>query len=85
MTEIKTEHLEIISRNKVWTYELNKMQEKIEDVKESISFLTNAIKCGFLLDKHSLILQKWIVEYKLLYQEFDTHLTEMSTRWMKDK
>ena len=85
MTELKDEHLEVISQNKGWSYELKHMQEQISDAKESISYLENGIKCGFLLDKHSLILQKWVVEYQLLLETLDTHLTEMSTRWTKEK
>jgi hypothetical protein len=41
--------------------------------------LGNAIECGFLHDKHSLILQEWIVEYEQLIEQLDTHLTEMRT------
>ena len=37
-----------------------KAQEVIDDSIEAISILDNAIKCGFLKDKHSLIAQTWI-------------------------
>ena len=70
MTELKDEHLEVISKNKSTKYE-------IDDSKESISVLSNAIACGFLADNHSLILQKWIVEYKHNQDQMETHLTEM--------
>ena len=41
-----------------------KAQEVIDDSIEAISVLDNAIACGFLKDKHSLIAQTWIKEYK---------------------
>ena len=77
MTELKDEHLEVISKNKSVKYEIDKLKERIDDSKESISVLSNAIKCGFLHDKHSLILQEWIVEYEQLSEQLDTHLTEV--------
>ena len=77
MTELKDEHLEVISKNKSVKYEINKLKERIDDSKESISVLSNAIACGFLADNHSLILQKWIVEYKHNQDQMETHLTEM--------
>ena len=44
--------------------ERERAQEVIDDSIEAISVLDNAIKCGFLKDKHSLIAQTWIKEYK---------------------
>ena len=79
MTELKDEHLEVISKNKSRKYEIDKMVEQLSDAKESVAVLGNAIECGFLYDKHSLILQEWIVEYKQLIEQLDTHLTEMRT------
>ena len=79
MTELKDEHLETISSNKGKKYEIDKMVEQLSDAKESVAVLGNAIECGFLYDKHSLILQEWIVEYKQLIEQLDTHLTEMRT------
>ena len=35
--------------------EMAKTKEELADCKESISVLSNAIACGFLYDKHSLI------------------------------
>jgi len=64
MTEINDHIQEVISKNKSTKYEIDKLKERIDDSKESISVLSNAIACGFLADNHSLILQKWIVEYK---------------------
>lgn len=83
MTEMKDEHLEIISKNKGLAYQLNIMRSQISSTKEAISYLENGIKSGFLFEKHSLIIEKWLVQYKLLLEELDTHLTEMSTSWMK--
>ena len=44
--------------------EINKMKEALDDCRESISVLSNAIKCGFLEDKHSLTIQEWLKEYE---------------------
>ena len=41
-----------------------KAQEKMDESIEAISVLDGAIACGFLKDKHSLIAQQWIKEYK---------------------
>ena len=41
-----------------------KAQEEMDDAIEAISVLDGAIACGFLKDKHSLIAQEWIKEYK---------------------
>ena len=46
------------------TKEIEKAQSELEDCIESLSVLDNAVKCGFLFDKHSLEMQKWIKEYK---------------------
>ena len=37
---------------------------ELDDATEAVSVLDNAIACGFLKDKHSLIAQEWIKEYK---------------------
>ena len=37
---------------------------ELDDCIEAISVLDNAIACGFLKDKHSLIAQEWIKEYQ---------------------
>ena len=44
--------------------EREKAQMEIDDAIEAVSVLDNAIACGFLKDKHSLIAQEWIKEYK---------------------
>ena len=36
---------------------IEELENQISDAKESVSVLGGAIACGFLLDKHSLILQ----------------------------
>ena len=77
MTELKDEHLEVISNNKGKAREIEKLENQISDAKESVSVLGGAIACGFLQDKHSLILQEWIVEYKQIIDQYETHLTEM--------
>ena len=44
--------------------EIEKAQSELDDCIESLSVLDNAVRCGFLFDKHSLEMQKWIKEYK---------------------
>jgi len=44
--------------------EIEKAQSELDDCMESLSVLDNAVSCGFLFDKHSLEIQKWIKEYK---------------------
>ena len=56
---------------------IEELENQISDAKESVSVLGGAIACGFLQDKHSLILQKWIVEYEQLIEQYEIHLTEM--------
>ena len=46
------------------TKEIEKAQSELDDCIESLSVLNNAVTCGFLFDKHSLEMQKWIEEYK---------------------
>ena len=46
------------------TKEIEKAQNELDDCIESLSVLDNAVACGFLFDKHSLEMQKWIKEYK---------------------
>ena len=49
--------------------EIKKAQNELDDCMESVSVLDNAIECGFLFDKHSLEMQKWIKEYKFRIEE----------------
>ena len=44
--------------------EIERVQMELDDCIEAISVLDNAIACGFLKDKHSLIAQEWIKEYQ---------------------
>ena len=46
------------------TKEIEKAQNELDDCIESLSVLDNAVACGFLFDRHSLEMQKWIKEYK---------------------
>ena len=43
--------------------EMVKAQNELDDCIESLSVLDNAVECGFLFDKHSLEIQKWMKEY----------------------
>ena len=49
--------------------EMVKAQNELDDCIESLSVLDNAVECGFLFDKHSLEMQKWIKEYKLRIEQ----------------
>ena len=40
--------------------EIKQAQSELDDCMESLSVLDNAVSCGFLFDKHSLEIQKWI-------------------------
>ena len=51
------------------TKEIKKAQDALDDCIESLSVLDNAVVCGFLFDKHSLEMQKWIKEYKLRIEQ----------------
>jgi hypothetical protein len=65
--KIKDEISYMISVNK--TKEIEKAQSELDDCIESLSVLDNAVECGFLFDRHSLEIQKWIKEYKLRIEE----------------
>ena len=43
--------------------EIEKAQNELDDCIESLSVLDNAVACGFLFDRHSLEIQKWMKEY----------------------
>ena len=51
------------------TKEIEKAQNELDDCIESLSVLDNAVACGFLFDRHSLEMQKWIKEYKKRIEE----------------
>ena len=51
------------------TKEIEKAKSELWDCIESLSVLDNAVACGFLFDRHSLEMQKWIKEYKLRIEE----------------
>ena len=46
------------------TKEIEKAKSDLDNCIESLSVLDNAVACGFLFDRHSLEIQKWIKEYK---------------------
>lgn len=69
---------EIISKNKAKKREREKVQNEMDDAMEALTILDSAISSGYLLDKHSLILQQWAKEYqqdinrcKMFIQESD--------------
>jgi hypothetical protein len=49
--------------------EIKKALNELDNCIESLSVLDNAVECGFLFDRHSLEMQKWIKEYKLKIEE----------------
>ena len=56
---------------------VNKMENRLDDVKEAIVQLEDIIKKGRLHDADSLELQKWLKRYKSDAEQYDVHLTEM--------
>ena len=46
------------------TKEIEKAQNELDDCIESLSVLDNTVTCGFLYDKHNLIILEWIKEYQ---------------------
>ena len=69
---------EVISKNKAKKREREKVQNEMDDAMEALTIIDSAISSGYLLDKHSLILQKWAKEYqqdinrcKMFIQESD--------------
>ena len=52
------------TKNKSKMHEIRKAEDSMSDAMESLSVIDNAISCGFLFDKHSLILQELAKEYR---------------------
>ena len=52
------------TKNKSKMHEIRKAEDSMSDAIESLAVIDNAISCGFLFDKHSLILQEWAKEYR---------------------
>ena len=59
--------------------EIEQAQNELDDCIESLSVLDNAIECGFLFDKHSLEMQKWIKEYYLRMEYLREQLENVRT------
>jgi cob(I)alamin adenosyltransferase len=59
--------------------EIKKAQSQLDDCIESLSVLGNAVECGFLFDKHSLEMQKWIKEYKKRIEELQIFIDNART------
>ena len=62
------------TENKARIHEIRKAQDAMSDAMESLSVIDNAISCGFLFDRHSLILQEWAKEYRDDITRIQTHL-----------
>ena len=61
-TKHDIDHLHTKHKSKM--HEIRKAEDSMSDAMESLSVIDNAISCGFLFDKHSLILQEWAKEYR---------------------
>ena len=61
------------------TKAIEKAQNELDDCNESLSVLDNAVACGFLFDRHSLEMQKWIKEYKLRIEELQIFIDNART------
>ena len=59
--------------------EIEQAQNELDDCNESLSVLDNAVSCGFLFDKHSLEIQKWIKEYKHRIEYLREQIEQMRT------
>ena len=66
---------EVISKNKAKKKEREKVQNEMDDAMEALTIIDSAISSGYLLDKHSLILQnglkninKILIDVKCLYR-----------------
>ena len=77
MTQIRSDIKEVIDANKDKNYQVNKLKDRIKECIKCISLLNEAIQQDFLYVDHELILQKWLVRYKLDQDQMETHLTEM--------
>ena len=69
---------EVISKNKAKKREKEKVQNEMDDAMEALTIIDSAISSGYLLDKHSLEMQKWAKQYqedinrcKMFIQESD--------------
>ena len=66
--------------------ERERAQMEIDDAIEAMSVLDNAIAWGFLKDKHSLIAQEWIREYKNDIENCRIFLdNNKDIKWVKQK
>ena len=79
MAEINDDIKSVIDSNKAKAYEKKKQEwEKLENDKsdclEAVEVLGGAVACGFLDDRHSLILQDWIKEYQTRADLIDNYL-----------
>ena len=68
---------EVQSKNKAKKRE-EKVQNEMDDAMEALTIIDSAISSGYLLDKHSLEMQKWAKQYqedinrcKMFIQESD--------------
>ena len=65
--------------------EIERVQMELDDAKEAISVLDNAIACGFLKDEHSLIAQKWIKEYESDIEKMEVALEQAKLAYENDE
>ena len=44
--------------------QIKRCQNEMDDAKEALSVVDNAIQCGFMKDEHSLLMIEWAKEYR---------------------
>ena len=67
--QTQPEIMEVQLKNKAKRNEVEKLQNKLDEYIEALTIIDSAISSTFLLDKHSLELQKWAKEYNNLIDQ----------------
>lgn len=75
--QTQPEIMEVQLKNKVKRNEVEKLQNKLDEYIEALTIIDGAISSTFLLDKHSLELQKWAKEYSNLISQTRTLIQEV--------
>ena len=75
--QTQPEIMEVQLKNKAKRNEVEKLQNKLDEYIEALTIIDSAISSTFLLDKHSLELQKWAKEYNNLISQTRTLIQEV--------
>lgn len=75
--QTQPEIMEVQLKNKAKRNEVEKLQNKLDEYIEALTIIDGAISSTFLLDKHSLELQKWAKEYSNLISQTRTLIQEV--------